>query len=180
MHVAECDRAVAYSYQTAYRYSEGIEDPPYLAVSAFVQRHAIPDISSRAAFPADLIELGNAVIEVNASLELSELLASEFAHETRRILARYLVAGMHESMSQFAVGRQQQESGGAYVESSDGYPTTVSGRFELTEDRPPSLRIAAARDLAHGFVVQAMVLALTFARSNPDRSPIELDLLSAG
>ena len=52
--------------------------------------------------------------------------------------------------------------------------------LEFTKNRSSSFRVAVARNLADGFVIQAIVFTSTFVRTDFERAPIELDLLATG
>ena len=78
-----------------------LDDASWMAGSSlgdFVQRDPIPDVAPRAAVPACLVKLCNAVVQFHALFELLQLLACQFAHKPHGIFSRDLIAWVHQAM----------------------------------------------------------------------------------
>ena len=103
---------------------------------------------------ADAIETRLAILERDPCEESLDGLWRRLPPQADQVLPLDLTRGVHQAMGQRAVGREQQQPGGVYIEPPDTDPAPPAGRGQALEDRRPPLRVAAGRDLAHGLVIK--------------------------
>src|SRR5690606_30823504 len=114
----------------------------------------------------DVGELGRAVFEHDAGLELFDHFFGDFATHAHRVLAVHLVGGVHQAVGQLAVSGEHQQPSGVDVQAADVDPAAFFQARQAVEYGRAAFRVVAGADFAIRFVVEddpAHVFAGLFA-----------------
>ena len=180
MQRSEFYGSIAYPDQAAHRQSNGLEHAPDLAIAAFTQGRAIPDIPARPAGTFQHIEVSGPVIEFDPRPEPPKLRFGYGADHANGVFARYLVARVHEPVSEFTVRGEKQQAERIEIEAADGDPSSALRPRQRFEYQCPALPILPARQFAGPFVIDEM--RVRASRSRPgqtERAAVEQDLFAA-
>ncbi len=130
-----------------------LDQAAHLAVAAFLQHDVIPMIGALSAAVLECLDLGRAVLELDARQQRLLLFRRERADDPHRILALDLVTRVHHLVRELAGIGEQQQALGVEVEAPDRDPLAVADVGQLLEHGGPPFGIVARDDLARGLVV---------------------------
>src|SRR6267142_719621 len=174
----QLDGPVAHAQETADARADGLEEAPHLAVSALLQRHAVPAVGARRAARVgglDALERGRAIVELHAAAQPFEVVRPERTLDTGRVLAPDFVARVHQPVRELAVVGEEEQPCAIDVQAPHRDP---SPGWQAGEHGWPAFRISAGNELAFRLVVYEDAPGGFHAEG--DGAAIDRDLVGVG
>src|SRR5215469_671973 len=117
----QLDRSVADAQQSADLVARGFPNTPHLAVAALVEHDPIGGIARRGLTRErvlfdDPIEGGGAVFQRDPAQELLDRVAGRPAMDPHQVFALDAARGMHEAVSEIAVGGEEEQARGVDIQ----------------------------------------------------------------
>ena len=173
------DVAVAYALQAADLIALRFPQAADFAVAAFGDDHLEPGVRITGADAFDFFEFGRTVIQRNAAGEAVDHVVGHFAVDAADVFAFDVAGRMHQGVGQFAVGGQQQKTGGVDVETADRDPARAFQAGQGIENGRAAFGIFAGGDFAFGLVVDQHRARFAQGRSD-EHLAVDFDAVAAG
>src|SRR5690606_9914018 len=137
-------RAEAHALQAADHQALGFPEAAHFAVAALHDHAVVPVVEAFAAGRfLDVGELGGAVFEHDAGLELFDHFFGDFATHAHRVLAVHLVGGVHQAVGQLTVGGEHQQTSGVDVQAANVDPAAFFQARQAVEHGRAAFRVVA-------------------------------------
>jgi len=170
--------AVTHAFQAADLKALRFPQTANFAITAFGQHDLEPGVRVARADAFDLVEFGRAVFQCHTTCQSVHDVVWHFALNADDVFTLNCMRGMHQSIRQFAIGRQQQQTGGIDVQTADGNPARAFQARQRFKYGRATFRIFVCGDLAFRLVVDQDAGRL--CQSGGDKSlAIELDAIAA-
>src|SRR5690606_25784742 len=158
------DLAKARTNESAYSYAGRIEHPPDFPMPALVQGTAIPAVATPATGILQRAEPGHAIFELDTLRQAPLLVGVQLAQYTHGVLALGTVTRMHQTVGDFARGRQDEQAFRVEIEATHGQPLADLQLGKTGEDVSTPFRIIMTDDFPGGLVIQDQTRRLLLVR----------------
>ena len=140
--------------QTADRHTHGFKHATHFTVTTFMNCDAIPTVAALTAQKLDQTELGHTVFQLHAITHGLHLLFAQLAQNTYCVFTLGTVARMHHAVGNIARCREDQQTFGVQIQTTNRQPLAHFQGRQATEHGGTALRVVVRNNFASGLVVQ--------------------------
>ncbi len=134
--------AIADAHQATHGDAVGFPQTSHLTVTTRVQSTIKPAVGAVAADFGDAVELKDFAFHLDAREHRGDILLRGRTQHTHGVATRNFVAGMRESVGQFAIIGEQHQTAGGQIEAPDHHPP-LGGRWQQLKNTGAAFWIVA-------------------------------------
>jgi hypothetical protein len=176
--LAQFNDPVAHALKAADFSADRIPETPDFTLAAFAHHHLEPLVGAFTAERFNFVKMTGAILQLHAVLQLLERAVGNLAVDPAQVLALDLARRMHQTVGQFAIRGEQQQTRGIQIQTTNRDPAQAFEARQPIEYRGASLRVDQSGHFALGLVVGKHAWTFVGHGANHELATIELDALT--